>query len=98
MRFYALSGDLPARVDAWSDPLLSGDAEARAFEEQLRHVTATPQIPEWEQIAQKVAEHLEPAIRGVATVDEALEALDNDVSALLTKRRWVLAKKAARAR
>jgi len=98
VRFYALAGDLPARRDAWSDPLLSGDAAARAFEEQLGHVAATPRIPEWEQIAQKVAEHLEPAIRGVATVDAALEALDKDVSALLTKRRWVLARKAANAR
>ncbi|HSB63610.1 MAG TPA: sugar ABC transporter substrate-binding protein [Thermoanaerobaculia bacterium] len=98
VRFYALAGDLPARRDAWRDPLLSSDAAARAFEEQLNHVTATPRIPEWEQIAQKVAEHLEPAIRGVATVDAALASLDKDVSALLAKRRWVLARKAAHAR
>ena len=98
VRFYALAGDLPARRDARRDPLLSTDSAARAFEEQLENVAAAPRIPEWEQIAQKVAEHLEPAIRGVATVDEALEALDKDVSALLTKRRWVLAQKAAHAR
>jgi len=98
VRFYALAGDLPARRDAWRDPLLSTDAAARAFEEQLENVAAPPRIPEWEQIAQKVAEHLEPAIRGVVTVDAALEALDKDVSALLTKRRWVLAQKAAHAR
>ena len=98
MRFYALAGDLPARRDAWRDPLLSSDVAARAFEEQLNHVTATPRIPEWEQVAQKVAEHLEPAIRGVATVDAALASLDKDVSALLAKRRWVLARKAAHAR
>jgi multiple sugar transport system substrate-binding protein len=98
VRFYAMSGDLPARREAWSDPLLSGDAQARVFEEQLAHVAATPRIPEWEQIAQKVAEHLEPAIRGVSTVDVALDALDTDVSALLSKRRWVLDRKAIRAR
>ena len=80
VRFYALAGDLPARRDAWKDPLLAGDAAARAFEEQLHHVVATPRVPEWEQVAQKVAEHLEPAIRGVATVDEALASLDQDVS------------------
>ena len=98
VRFYALAGDLPARRDAWRDPLLATDTAARAFEEQLESVAAPPRIPEWEQIAQKVAEHLEPAIRGVVTVDAALEALDKDVSALLTKRRWVLAQKAAHAR
>ena len=98
LRLSALAGDLPARRDAWSDPVLAGDAEARAFQQQLENVAAPPRVPEWEQIAQKVAEHLEPAIRGVATVDEALEALDRDVSALLAKRRWVLARKAAHAR
>ena len=98
VRFYALAGDLPARRDAWSDPLLSGDPDARAFEEQLGRVVATPRIPEWEQIAQKVAEHLEPAIRGVVGVDAALEALDKDVSLLLTKRRWVLAQRRLHAR
>ncbi|MGZ6988866.1 MAG: sugar ABC transporter substrate-binding protein [Thermoanaerobaculia bacterium] len=98
VRFYALAGDLPARRDAWKDPLLSGDGAARAFEEQLGHVTATPRVPEWEQVAQKVAEHLEPAIRGVATVDAALASLDADVSALLAKRRWVLGRKATHAR
>jgi multiple sugar transport system substrate-binding protein len=98
VRFYALAGDLPARRDAWKDPILSGDAPARAFEAQLENVAATPRVPEWEQVAQKVAEHLEPAIRGTATVDAALEALDEDVSALLAKRRWVLARKGAHAR
>jgi multiple sugar transport system substrate-binding protein len=98
VRFYALAGDLPARRDAWTDPLLASDPAARAFEEQLLRVVATPRIPEWEQVAQKVAEHLEPAIRGVATVDDALASLDRDVSALLAKRRWVLARKAAHER
>jgi multiple sugar transport system substrate-binding protein len=95
VRFYALAGDLPARRDAWSDPLLARDEAAHAFEVQLGHVVATPRVPEWEQVAQKVAEHLEPAVRGVATVDAALRSLDEDVSALLAKRRWVLARKAA---
>jgi multiple sugar transport system substrate-binding protein len=95
VRFYALAGDLPARRDAWTDPLLARDEAAHAFEVQLGHVVATPRVPEWEQVAQKVAEHLEPAIRGVATVDAALGSLDEDVSALLAKRRWVLARKAA---
>jgi multiple sugar transport system substrate-binding protein len=98
VRFYSLSGNLPASTQAWSDPLLSGDIEARAFEEQLRHVVAMPRIPEWERIAWKIAEHLEPAIRGVTTVDAALASLDADVSAVLAKRRWVLARKAAHAR
>ena len=57
------------RVDGSRPRVRSGGA-ARS-RSSSRRVVATPQLPEWEQIAQKVAEHLEPAIRGVATVDDA---------------------------
>jgi multiple sugar transport system substrate-binding protein len=48
-----------------------------------------PQVPEWEQIATKVFEYGEQAIRGRATVDATLAALDRDVNGLLEKRRWM---------
>jgi multiple sugar transport system substrate-binding protein len=53
-------------------------------------VRATPKIPEWERIAGKIAEHVEEAVRGERTVEEALGALDRDVDAVLEKRRWLL--------
>ncbi len=48
-----------------------------------------PQVPEWEQIATKVYEYGEQAIRGRLTVDATLTALDRDVNGLLEKRRWM---------
>ena len=63
-RFYELSGDLPARREAWDSEPLAGDAKARAFRIQLSHVQPLPRVPEWEQIAQKLPEDLEAAIRG----------------------------------
>ena len=63
-RFYALSGDLPARREAWDDAALAGDVKAQAFRVQLSRVEPMPRVPEWEQIAQKIAEDMEPAIRG----------------------------------
>ncbi len=92
-RFYALSGDLPARAAAWDDPSLSGDRKARAFRVQLEHVTPMPRVPEWEQIAQKLVEDLEPAVRGRESVPEALARLDADVDRILEKRRWMLSRK-----
>jgi multiple sugar transport system substrate-binding protein len=92
-RFYALSGDLPARTAAWEDPALSGDRKARAFREQLEHVTPMPRVPEWEQIAQKVVEDLEPAVRGRESVSKGLARLDADVDRILEKRRWMLSRK-----
>ena len=53
-------------------------------------------MPEWEQIAQKLPEDLEAAIRGRQRVAEALKALDADVDRILEKRRWILARAEAR--
>jgi multiple sugar transport system substrate-binding protein len=92
-RFYALSGDLPARTAAWEDRSLSEDSKARAFREQLERVQPMPRVPEWEQIAQKIAEDLEPAIRGRQDVPAALATLDTDVNRILAKRRWILARR-----
>jgi multiple sugar transport system substrate-binding protein len=92
-RFYSLSGDLPARTAAWDDPSLSGDEKARAFRQQLEHVTPMPRVPEWEQIAQKVPEDLESAIRARESLPAALARLDSNVDRILAKRRWMLARR-----
>jgi multiple sugar transport system substrate-binding protein len=90
LRFYALTGDLPARTKAWEDPALRDDPKAAAFATQLRHVVATPKVPEWESIATRVQEHLESVIKRQSTLDEALVALDADADRVLEKRRWLL--------
>jgi len=91
-RFYRLVGDLPARRSAWNDPELANDPAVAAFRTQLERVLPTPKVPEWEQIATRVFEHLEPAVRGKVTVPQALAALDSDVDAILAKRRWMLSR------
>lgn len=96
IRFYGLTGDLPARVEAWSDPSLAEDARVRAFGEQLTRVVATPKIPEWEQIGTRVMIRAEEAIRGAVSPDSALAALDRDANRILEKRRWMMEKQAER--
>ncbi len=98
LRFYQLTGDLPARKEAWSDPLLANDREARAFEDQLNRVHPLPQVPEWEQIATRMFQVAEHAIRGRLTTDEALAKLDGDVDRMLEKRRYLLDVKAENGR
>ena len=92
-RFYALSGDLPASRAAWDDPALARDEKARAFRIQVERVVAMPRVPEWEQIAQHMAERLEAAIRGRESLPAALAAIDEDVDRILEKRRWMLARR-----
>ena len=96
-RFWALCGDLPARRSAWDELTLAGDAKTASFRLQLEHVRATPKVPEWEQIAAKVWERLEPVARGAKGLDASLASLDVDVDAILEKRRWLLDRKAAEA-
>jgi multiple sugar transport system substrate-binding protein len=95
VRFHALTGDLPARRTAWSDTSLAGNRYAAAFRAQLERVVPTPQVPEWEQIATKVYEHGERAVRGRQTPAQAMRALDRDVDNLLDKRRYLMSRREA---
>jgi multiple sugar transport system substrate-binding protein len=95
VRFYELTGDLPARTEAWKTPRLANDTLSQAFYTQLLHVLPTPKVPEWELIAQRVIDHAETVVRGNTSVDDALQALDKDVDNILEKRRWLQSRKAA---
>ncbi len=95
VRFFELMGNLPARREAWQDSSLTRDSRVAAFADQLDRVVATPKIPEWELIATRVQEHVEHALRGTTPVDSVLVRLDAEVSKLLEKRRWLLARSQA---
>ena len=90
LRFYRLTGDLPARRETWADSALSADPRIAAFGEQLQRVRATPKVPEWELIANRLRDQAERAVRGVASPDTVLADLDREVARVLEKRRWLL--------
>ena len=69
---------------------LADDPKTAAFLAQLGNVAPTPKVPEWEQIATRVAEAAEQVMRGARDLDSALAALDADVDRILEKRRWML--------
>ncbi len=97
VRFWRLTGDLPARRESWADTALTADARTRAFGEQLARTVPCPMVPEWEEIATRVWEQTDRAVRGAATPDSALATLDRTVDRLLEKRRWLAARRAAKA-
>jgi len=92
VRFYELSGNLPARRAAWEAPALKHDRELKAFRTQLDHTVALPRIPEWERIATAIFEEGELAARGQFDAAEGARRLDARVNAMLEKRRWVLSR------
>ncbi len=91
LQFYVLTGDLPPRKAAWQDTTFANNKYTRAFRDQLERVMPLPQVPEWEEIATTIFEHGEQAIRKAKTVDQTLASLDQDVNAMLEKRRYLLA-------
>jgi multiple sugar transport system substrate-binding protein len=52
-------------------------------------------VPEWEEIATRVYEQADRAIRGATSPDSALATLDRLVDKMLEKRRWLAARRAA---
>jgi multiple sugar transport system substrate-binding protein len=96
VRFWRLTGDLPARREAWADTALTADERTRAFGDQLTRTEPCPMVPEWEEIATRVYEQADRAVRGATSADSALATLDRLVDKMLEKRRWLAARRAAR--
>ena len=93
VRFFELTGDLPARRSAWKAPALAAEPRFPAFRTQLESVRPLPQVPEWEQIATAIYDRGEAAARGTTSVSAAVKALDERADELLEKRRWILSKR-----
>lgn len=98
VRFYQLTGDLPARREAWHDSSLAADRQAAAFRIQLERAVPTPMVPEWEEVTTKMMDYAEASVRGGQAAATALAALDADVNRLLERRRYLLARARAASR
>lgn len=90
LELHRLVGDLPPRRSTWRDPVLSADANAEAFRDQLERAVPAPKVPEWERIAQEMRIVAEQMVAGRLTVDAAATELDRRTDAILAKRRWML--------
>jgi multiple sugar transport system substrate-binding protein len=89
-RFHALTGDLPPRRSAWKEGALADDVHARAFREQLERAKPTPQVPEWERIANEIRLVTERVVHGDLTTAQAGAELNARADRILEKRRWLL--------
>jgi len=96
LRFARLTGDFPARREAWRDTSLTNDPTTRAFAIQLQRAVSTPKVPEWENISLKLQYAVEAMVLGHARPDSTLAALDREVDRILEKRRWLVGRERAR--
>ncbi|HKA43188.1 MAG TPA: sugar ABC transporter substrate-binding protein [Burkholderiales bacterium] len=92
VQFHQLTGNLPPRRTAWRDRRLADNEYAWAFREQLERVRPAPKVPEWERIVGEMQMTAEQVVRGRVGIDQATQALDRRVDAMLEKRRWLLAR------
>jgi multiple sugar transport system substrate-binding protein len=94
-QFYRLTGNLPPRRASWVGEPLSSDPKIRAFADQLERVRPTPQVPEWERIAQEMQLFAARAVHDGSRPAAVASALDARVDQFLSKRRWMLDRKDA---
>jgi multiple sugar transport system substrate-binding protein len=94
-RFHALTGDLPPRRSTWQEGALADDVHARAFREQLERAKPTPQVPEWERIANEIRLVTERVVHGDLTVAQGKAELNARTDRILEKRRWLLERRNA---
>lgn len=88
--FQVLTGDLPARQQAWAAPALASDPHVRTLKGQLGRAQAVPKVPEWERIVTEMQIVAERLVRGEFTVDAAAAEMDRRADRMLEKRRWML--------
>src|SRR5690606_11532916 len=90
LAFHARTGDLPAAGAARDAPAGRDGPRAAAFGGRLERMRRAPAVPEWERIAAEIARRAETLVRGEATLDATVVALDAAADAILEKRRWLL--------
>ena len=88
--FQVLTGDLPAKREAWAAPALASDPHVLTLRAQLGRAQAVPKVPEWERIVTEMQIVAERMVRGEFTVDAAAAEIDVRADRLLEKRRWML--------
>jgi len=94
LRFFELTGDLPARRSVWRSPALARDPYAAAFRVQLERAVPPPAVPEWERIAQQLRIVGERAVAGQLSAEAFRATMDADTDRILARRRALLAEAA----
>jgi multiple sugar transport system substrate-binding protein len=95
LRFFELTGDLPARRSVWRAPALAGDPYAAAFHDQLERAVPPPAVPEWERIGQQLRIVGERAVAGQLDAASFAATMDADTDRILARRRQMLERSAA---
>ncbi|WLD92806.1 sugar ABC transporter substrate-binding protein [Alkalihalobacillus sp. AL-G] len=85
VEWYEISNTLPSRVKAWEDPVLQEDPMIATFGKQLETAKASPQIENWEVVAQELLAALERVTVGGADLEKELDAYREKVKEAMSE-------------
>lgn len=84
VKWYQTVTDLPAVQSAWSDPVVSGDANVKIFGDQLKDTQAPPAISTWNEVATAINEQLEKVTAGSVTPEAGAKAMNDAATTIGT--------------
>ncbi|MBI2915484.1 MAG: extracellular solute-binding protein [Elusimicrobia bacterium] len=89
IEWHKIMKSLPAVRAAWEDPLLQKHPMLKVFGEQMKDTQSPPNVPEWEQIADRLESRMEAMILSDRILDgnitATLESLEKDFQEILRK-------------
>jgi multiple sugar transport system substrate-binding protein len=83
LEWLKISNTLPSRVEAWEDPVLAEDEMLATFGEQLKSTKGSPQITQFEKVAQELIATLERVNVGGADLKKELANFEAEVEKIM---------------
>ncbi|MCC3358492.1 sugar ABC transporter substrate-binding protein [Bacillus sp. REN16] len=83
LEWLEISNTLPSRVEAWEDPVLAENEMLSTFGEQLKNTTGSPQITQFEKVAQELIATLEKVNVGGADLSKELDKFRTEVEKIM---------------
>jgi multiple sugar transport system substrate-binding protein len=84
VKWYQQVTDLPAVQAAWTDPVVSGDANVKVFGDQLKDTQAPPAIPTWNEISTAINDQLEKVTTGATSAEAGAKAMQEKANSIGT--------------
>jgi multiple sugar transport system substrate-binding protein len=83
VKWYKISNDLPSRKKAWNDSSIKDNQYLKVFGKQLQNAQPTPQITEFENMAQELLHSLEKVNVGNADLKSTMKAFEEKANSIL---------------
>jgi multiple sugar transport system substrate-binding protein len=83
--WFEVVGALPSKKDVWEDPIFESDPVLTVFGNQLEDSKPSPQIIQWESIAQEIIREMEKVTVGGADLEERIDDLKLKTDKILGK-------------